>query len=188
MLAKVDGSVKQTLIRRGCPEIQLVPLRPAEEAAVVVFGEIGRKRAPSPVGTMMNRTISVDLMSASVGRGESQEFEDLLHGHHQSHSVKIDARHRNRSGKHEKRQPVLFWESEQKQRCPWLTSYALRSYDGIAQESTHEFCGGTSAIPLVLDTALPFTLATSSKTARLSLNSCYAILLECQPGTPSAAY
>ena len=94
LLAKINGSVKQVLVRRGCPQIQIVPLRAAEEAAVVVFREIGRKRAASPVGTMMNRTISVDLLTPSGGRDESQEFEDLPHGHHRPHSVKIDARHR----------------------------------------------------------------------------------------------
>ena len=94
LFAKVDGSVKQVLLRRGCPEIQLVPLRPAEETAVVVFREIGRERAASPVATMMNRTISVELMSASAGRDESQEFEDLLHGDHRPHCLKMHTRHR----------------------------------------------------------------------------------------------
>ena len=81
LLANVDGRVKQVLIRRSCPEIQMVPLRPTEEAAVVVFREIGRKRAPSPVGTMMNRTISVDLLTPNGGRNESEEIKNLLHGH-----------------------------------------------------------------------------------------------------------
>jgi len=93
LLAKVDGSVKQVLVRRGGPEIQLVPLRPALKAAEVVFREIGRKASPSPVRTVMNRTISVELLTPSGNRYEPQEFEDLLHGHHRSHRVKIDARH-----------------------------------------------------------------------------------------------
>ena len=94
LLAKVDGSVKQVLVRRSCPEFQIVPRRAAQEAALVIFREIGRKATPSPVRTMMNRTISVDLRTPSGGRDESHEFEDLLLGHQRSHSVKIDARHR----------------------------------------------------------------------------------------------
>ena len=43
---------------------------------------------------MMNRAITVELVTPRGGRDESQQFEDLLHGHHRSHSLKIDARHR----------------------------------------------------------------------------------------------
>ena len=108
LLAKVDCSVEQVLVRGGRPKIQMVPLRPRAEAAVVVFREIGRKRAAPTVGTMMNWTISVDLLTPSGSRNESQEFEDLLHGYDGTHSLKIDARHRI-GPEHEKRQPVLFY-------------------------------------------------------------------------------
>jgi hypothetical protein len=67
------------------------------------------ERTPPPVGTMMNRTVSIDRLTSSGSRNESQEFEDLLHGDDGTHSLKIDARHRM-VRKYEKRQLVLFWE------------------------------------------------------------------------------
>ena len=92
--AKVDGCIKQVLVCCRCPKIQMVPLGPAEEAAVVVLREIRGKGAMSRIGTMMNRTISIDLLTPSGSGDESQEIEDLLHGHDGTHSLKIDARHR----------------------------------------------------------------------------------------------
>jgi hypothetical protein len=105
-VAKVDRRVEQALVRRGGPEIQMVSVRATEETAVVLLREIRRKRPLSPVATMTNWTIAVHLLPPSGGRDKSQEFEDLWQGHHRSHSLKIDARHRI-IRKQEKRQPVL---------------------------------------------------------------------------------
>jgi hypothetical protein len=93
LVAKIDGSRKELLVRRVRPKIQLVPLRTALEAMVVVLGKIGREFPPSSIATTSNRTDPIDLLASSGGGNESQEFEDLLHGDHQSHSMKIDPRH-----------------------------------------------------------------------------------------------
>ena len=93
-VAQVHGRIKQVLIRCRCPEIELVSVRPAEEAAVVVLREIGRERATPLGGTMTDRTVAVYLLSLRGRPHESQQFEHLLHGHARSHRLKIDTRHR----------------------------------------------------------------------------------------------
>jgi hypothetical protein len=93
LVAKIDGSGKELLVRRVRPKIQLVPLRTALEATVVVLGKIGREFPPSSIATTSHRTNSIDLRASNGGGNESQEFEHLLHGDHQSHRMKIDPRH-----------------------------------------------------------------------------------------------
>jgi hypothetical protein len=92
-VAEIDGGMKQLLVGRGCPKVQLVSLRAALEATVLVFRKIHRKRAPASVATTSHRTNSIGLLASSGGGDKSQEFEDLLHGDHGSHRAKIDPRH-----------------------------------------------------------------------------------------------
>ena len=91
---------------------------------------------------MMNRTITVNLVTSSRGRDESQQIEDLLHGHHRSHSLKIDARHRIGPENTRRGNPYFSVSQKHEQSCLHITYVELGSYDGLLQESTHEFSGG----------------------------------------------